>query len=638
MAAAPTFSAASGYANTGSIIPSSSAPPIVTKPTPPPVTPPAPINRPVLTPPPTAPAAVNPQPMGTPATAAPRNADDIYGSYVKQGQSILDRINSIYDSAIQSANTSIDTAASGAQKNQSALASASGLLGSSAAVRGSTAIATDAAGKKEAAARDIRSKQAGDVANYLSQLQSAAQTQANEEKTTYPTLDAYYKSQAGTAFKGLAATGVDWDKFASTPGYEAAYNQVVSDFGGDPAMAKLAYIAANKDSTQSQYLNQEPIQDASGNWIFLKQTIGPDGNMTVVPDKVNVGAALSPGQSLATLGGKPYAVTKADDGTLTYKPITPPSTTSAAGFTLGANQSRYELNPTTGSYELVAAKGAASTAGPGSFDITSLPTDVQQKLKDSGFTQYSTDAQSLAQDIVTGNMAPTDLSKRATGNASYNDILTAAKQYSLATTGKPFDIAEANRNYKYAIRPQTQDTLNFLGSLVGSDDGTGNLTGGNMDELVSLSNGITRTTFPALNDAAAWARYSTGDPKIAEFQAVATEVADQVAKILQGGGTGAGTSDAKLQQAVNLFNTSFTKSQLTGVVNALKPLLTNRAKNMVKDNPYLSTYADQFGFAQNQGGTQNISAQAAAAGYDYQAMKTDGFTDQQIEAALKGAQ
>lgn len=608
VATAPTFSEASGLKGTGSIIPSSAAPPIVTKPvvTPPP--PPAPINRPVLTPPPSQ-APVSPSPI-TPMTAAtPRTQDDIYGSYVKQGQAVLDRINEVYDAAIRSANQSIDTAASGQQANQGALAAASGLLGSSAAVRGAGKIAGDAASKKTQVETEIRGKQAGDVANYLSQLQSAAQTQANEEKTTFPTLDAYYKSQAGTAFKGLAATGVDWDKFATTPGYENAYNQVVSDFGGDPALAKLAFIAANKDSTQSQYLDQEPIQDSEGNWIFLKQTTGPDGVMTIVPDKVNVGAALAPGESLATLGGKPYAVTKGTDGVLTYKPITAASTSSADGFTLGANQSRYELNPATGQYELVAAKGAAGGSGQ-TFDITSLPEDAQQKLASSGFTNYSASTQSLAQDLVTGNMAPTELSKRTTGDSSYSDILAAAKKYSLATTGKPFDISEANIDYKYATNPTTQNTLNYLGSLVGSDDGSGNLSGGNMDELVNLSNSIGRTSFPALNNAEAWTRYSAGDPKIAQFQAVATEVADQVAKILQGGGTGSGTSDAKLQQAVNLFNTSFSKAQLTGVVNALKPLLTNRAKSMVKDNPYLSKYADQFGFEQNLGGAKSPTGSA----------------------------
>lgn len=571
------------------------------------------INRPVLTPP-----GTPTTPTGAPTVPAPRSADDIYDSYVKGGQKILDSINAAYDNAVKAATAPIDAAAGKDQQSQNALAAASGLLGSSAAVAGSSKIAGAAADKKSQIASDLRGKQATDIANYLSQLQTAAQTQANEEKTTYPTLDTYYKSQAGNAFKGLAASGVDWDKLSTQPDYQSAYNSIVSAFGGDPSLAKLAFISASKDSTQSQYTNQDPIQTADGNWIFFKQVTQPDGSIKIVPDSVDVGSYLAPGDSLATLGGKPYAVTKGADGTLTYKPIDTTTNSAAAGFTLGSDQQRYELNPTTGKYELVAATGAAP--GSGGSKILSV-TEAQSLGVPYGTTQEQAYGKSpgqdtvtsLAQQLVQGNLAPSELSKRATGSVSYNDVLKAADDYSMATYGKHFSIAQADRDYKFAVRPQTQDTLNYLGSLIGSDDGTGNITGGNMDELVTLSNDIGRTNFPAINDAAAWARFSAGDPKIAEFQSVATEVADQVAKILQGGGN-AGTSDAKLQQAVNLFNTSFSKAQLVGVVNSLKPLLTNRAKSMVKDNRYLSDYADQFGIPQQRPSTVGNSKEYDAAG------------------------
>lgn len=597
------------------------------------------INRPILTPAGTTPASTTPAATpatGTPAVPAPQSVDEIYANYVKQGQSTLDAINATYDNAVKASDQAIDAPASNAQQNNNALAAASGLLGSSAAIGGSNAIATKAGADKATADAALRTKQAGDVASYLSQLQQAAQTEANTEKTQYPTLDAYYKSQAGTAFQGLASSGVDWDKFSSNPDYASAYNSVISAFGGDPNMAKLAFIAASKAGTKSQYLNQDPIQAADGSWIFLKQTTNPDGTTTITPDKVDVGSALPQGTSLTTMGGKPYSVTKAADGTISYKPIDTTSSTAAQGFTLGTNQVRYELDPDTGQYKVV-GNGPAPAAGgsTGNFDITTLDPSAQTELKSNGFTNYNPETQSLAQDLVTGNMAPDQASKRSTGTSPYNDILTAAKQYALATTGKPFDLAEAERQYKFSTNVQTQNTLNYLGSLVG-----GNGTTGNLDELVNLSNGLTRTSFPSLNDAAAWARINTGDPTIAAYQATATEVADQVAKILQGGGTGSGTSDAKLAQANALFQSNFSKAQLLATVNALRPLLANRAKSMIGNNPYLSTYADQFGFTQDNGtsgagsGGGNISSQAAAAGLDYNAMKADGYTDDQIQQAI----
>ncbi len=255
----------------------------------------------------------------------------------------------------------------------------------------------------------------------------------------------------------------------------------------------------------------------------------------------------------------------------------------------------------------------AQQAQSGANVIAGLPQEQVTALTNNGFTRFNGNVQGLAQSLVNGQLAPTELSKRATGNASYNDVLNAAKLYSQATTGKDFNISQADRDYKFATNINTQSTLNYLGSLVGqADPTTGKFTGGNLGDLQTLSNQVTRTNFPALNNAAAWARYSAGDPQIAAFQATATEVADQVAKILQGGGTGSGTSDAKLQQAVNLFNTGFSKAQLTATINALKPLLANRAKSMVGDNPYLSDYADQFGFSKDQQAAQAQQSQQTA--------------------------
>ncbi len=237
-------------------------------------------------------------------------------------------------------------------------------------------------------------------------------------------------------------------------------------------------------------------------------------------------------------------------------------------------------------------KAQAKAAGQTPVDFNTYQTmDANRKAKASA--AGSTNTADLAQQLVEGLIAPSDLSKRG----DYNAIIAAANNYSKATYGQPFSASQASRDYKFATNINTQNTLNYLGSLVGTDDGSGNLKGGNLDELIAQSKAIGRTNLPALNNVAAWARLSLGDPKIAAFQATATEVADQIAKILQGGGS-SGTSDAKLQQAANLFNTGFSPAQIEGVVNGLKPLLANRATSMIKNNPYLSDYANQFGVQQ----------------------------------------
>lgn len=102
-----------------------------------------------------------------------------------------------------------------------------------------------------------------------------------------------------------------------------------------------------------------------------------------------------------------------------------------------------------------------------------------------------------------------------------------------------------------------------------------------------MSDKITRTEFPAINNAAAWSRLASGDPAMAGYKAAVTEVADQVAKILQGGGSGAGTSDAKLKEAQSLLSSGFTKAQIKEVASTLRTLLANRKLEMIGDNVYL---------------------------------------------------
>ncbi len=189
--------------------------------------------------------------------------------------------------------------------------------------------------------------------------------------------------------------------------------------------------------------------------------------------------------------------------------------------------------------------------------------------------------------IVEGRMDPSQVSRRG---ATWGTIMAKADKYSQEKYGEPFDVAKASEDYKYASNVGTQNTFKYLNSLTGNHGSKGNL-----DKLIDVSNTISRTDFPAINDLAAWSRMQTGDPKMAAYHTAVTEVADQVAKILQGGGTGVGTSDAKLQQAQGLFKTGFSKQSMEEVASTLRDLLGNRKQEMIGDNRYLQRqYGDNL--------------------------------------------
>jgi hypothetical protein len=188
---------------------------------------------------------------------------------------------------------------------------------------------------------------------------------------------------------------------------------------------------------------------------------------------------------------------------------------------------------------------------------------------------------SNAQQLVEGNVDPANLSKRS---KTYDATLAAANAYSLATSGEPFDVAKAAGDYKFATNPQTYNTLNYLNSLTGRDGKSGNL-----GLVVTMSNGLHQTNFPALNDAAQWAKLATGNPQIAAYHAALLETQDQVAKILQGGNNGA-TTDAKLKQANELMDKGFSGPQMSAVGATLQQMLGNRKTEMIGTNRYLKKW------------------------------------------------
>ncbi|HKF56270.1 MAG TPA: hypothetical protein VKJ45_12520 [Blastocatellia bacterium] len=209
-------------------------------------------------------------------------------------------------------------------------------------------------------------------------------------------------------------------------------------------------------------------------------------------------------------------------------------------------------------------------------------------------------------DIVEGRLDPSQISPRS---QNYGMILNAANQYSQQTYGKPFDFAKARSDYQYASNIGTKNTLNFLGSLVGPDGRSGNL-----QEVIRQSDDIGRTRFPALNDIAAWTRLEAGSPKIAAYHAAITETSDLVAKVLQGGGSGAGTSDAKMRQAQELFDKGFSSDQIRAVSSTLQTLLQNRKQSIIGGSSYLQRWYGQGGSTQTGG---SAGLQQGSGGFDW---------------------
>lgn len=218
-----------------------------------------------------------------------------------------------------------------------------------------------------------------------------------------------------------------------------------------------------------------------------------------------------------------------------------------------------------------AGGGAASTVKPAGSAAPAV--GMPKGSRPIGQGQQTSDPVTMGKSLADGVMAPSQLPARGTQRqAAIKEAQKIDPKYSAA---------QADIDFKQAENPGVQSTLKYLDSLTGRDNKSGNL-----GEVIRVSDSIKRTDFPAINNIAAWSRLEAGNPDIAVYRGVVTEVADQVAKIMQGGGGGA-TSDAKMKQAVELLATSFSKDQMKAVAVELRKLLANRKESLIGDNRFL---------------------------------------------------
>ena len=203
--------------------------------------------------------------------------------------------------------------------------------------------------------------------------------------------------------------------------------------------------------------------------------------------------------------------------------------------------------------------------------------------------------------MVEGNEDPSQMAKRATkGSTEYNNLLKQANDYSFARYNKPFDMAQAQTDYKYANQKSTQDTIKLLRSLTGDDNKNAGGTFGNLEQAF---NNLGNTQIPKVNDVFNWLSQNSGQPGVPAFEATLVPVSDELGKILGGGVA----TDSSRKEAKDTINKAFSQQQGKAALTALRSALANRQNSLVGDNRYLTK---QFGkMSQPSGQSQQGQSQ-----------------------------
>jgi hypothetical protein len=202
-------------------------------------------------------------------------------------------------------------------------------------------------------------------------------------------------------------------------------------------------------------------------------------------------------------------------------------------------------------------------------------------------------------------MDPSQLSKRS---KNYNQALIAANDYSMKTLGKPFDIAQAGTDYKYANQQGTKNTLNMIRGMT-EPGGAIDIANKAAAALPQFDSGVANKVFNATAT-------QFGSTEATNFHTAMLGLADEYSKVMGGGVS----SDTGRQQALDILKNNYSKGQLQGAINIMRQDIAARSKAMIGDNRYLQNeYGEKKGEnapqAPPQGATHAVVVGGKIVGY-----------------------
>ena len=159
----------------------------------------------------------------------------------------------------------------------------------------------------------------------------------------------------------------------------------------------------------------------------------------------------------------------------------------------------------------------------------------------------------------------------------------AANDYSMKTTGKPFN-AQAQEGYFKAA--EASPNVAFFGSAKSLTD-----QGGTLDQLIAAGGKVSQSEFDLLNKTVNWASLHTGSPGISGYGSTALGVADDYAKVM-GGGAG---SDTSRQMVLDSINPNRSPEQRQASVDAMRQAVDSQMNGRIGTNSVMKAmYGSQM--------------------------------------------
>jgi hypothetical protein len=188
-------------------------------------------------------------------------------------------------------------------------------------------------------------------------------------------------------------------------------------------------------------------------------------------------------------------------------------------------------------------------------------------------------ARQVAADLVAHRIAPEQTSSLFGGFGTAGQNFKRMVYAEAKKLDPEFDFERASAEYGLVKSPVFQNTIRYMDSAAES-----------IPLVIQRANELGNSNIRFVNGLVNATGGQFNDPKLKRFRTDALLVADEIAKILSGGGTGNGTSDAKLAQAQSLIQDSDSPQSVAAALADVQELFSYRRRALAR-----GTYMENTG-------------------------------------------
>jgi type II secretory pathway pseudopilin PulG len=204
------------------------------------------------------------------------------------------------------------------------------------------------------------------------------------------------------------------------------------------------------------------------------------------------------------------------------------------------------------------------------------------------------EAEQVARDLINKRISPSQLSSLI-GGFGQNAMAFKRMIYLAASKLDPqFDFEAAESDYQFAKSPAFQTTIRYM-------DGIANT----LDRVQSTADALANTSVKSINSLLNAGRSEFNNVDLKKFVVDRLWVADEIGKLLAGGGTGAVTSDSKLAQAQKIIHDSDSPAAIAAAMSEVRELINRRRSSLVRGT-YLEREQQKAGGAPAAGSAPKI--------------------------------